>query len=472
MTRLDTPSIAPLSERWRSGTARLILIYGGFFLAWSVLLVALINWQISSYLEHIVDDILEQRVAYLSGVEREQLPAALAMTAATDRRGVMSFGVFDAAGRYVAGNIDRLPPELPVDGALHRLANGIVRIDGVHTGASRGVAVRVADGSSIVLTRTTDAADRVGAIIRNGFIWALSLTLIPGLLGGFLLARGSLKRVRDIETAVAPIMRGDLGVRLPISERRDEVDMLANIVNRMLDRLETLLGEVKGVSDSIAHDLRTPLTRLRAQLYRLQREIPPDDAHAATIERCITDTDNLLNRFRALLRISELEDLQRRAGFGEVDLREKLARVHELYSPLAEDKRIAFALELPAILAGVRADGGLLFEAISNLVDNALKFTPDGGRVVLRAVDEKIGPRIDVIDSGPGVPAAERDAVLHRFYRTKTCRKEHECEAPGFGLGLSIVSAIVKLHDYRFEIADAESGTGTRMTIYCSSNAG
>jgi len=471
MTRLDTPSIAPLSERWRSGTARLILIYGGFFLAWSVLLVALINWQISSYLEHIVDDILEQRVAYLSGVEREQLPAALAMTAATDRRGVMSFGVFDAAGRYVAGNIDRLPPELPVDGALHRLANGIVRIDGVHTGASRGVAVRVADGSSIVLTRTTDAADRVGAIIRNGFIWALSLTLIPGLLGGFLLARGSLKRVRHIETAVAPIMRGDLGARLPISERRDEVDMLASIVNRMLDRLETLLGEVKGVSDSIAHDLRTPLTRLRAQLYRLQRETPADDAHAATIERCIADTDNLLNRFRALLRISELEDLQRRAGFGEVDLREKLARVHELYSPLAEDKHIAFALALPMTLASVRADGGLLFEAISNLVDNALKFTPDGGHVVLSAVDEKTGPRIDVIDNGPGVPAAEREAVLHRFYRTKTCRNENECEAPGFGLGLSIVSAIVKLHDYRFEIADGEGGTGTRMSLYCQSAA-
>ncbi|HEX7917187.1 HAMP domain-containing sensor histidine kinase, partial [Rudaea sp.] len=334
----------------------------------------------------------------------------------------------------------------------------------------RGVAGRVAAGSRIGLPRTTRVLDRVGIIIRNGFVWALSLTLIPGLLGGFLLARGSLQRVRRIETAVAPIMRGDLGVRLPISERRDEVDMLASIVNRMLDRLETLLGEVKGVSDSIAHDLRTPLTRLRAQLYRLQRETPADDAHAATIERCIADTDNLLNRFRALLRISELEDLQRRAGFGDVDLREKLARVHELYSPLAEDKHIAFALELPATLASVRADGGLLFEAISNLVDNALKFTPDGGRVVLRAVDEKAGPRIDVIDSGPGVPAAEREAVLHRFYRTKACRNEHECEAPGFGLGLSIVSAIVKLHDYRFEIADADAPPGTRMTIYCSSS--
>ena len=472
MTRLETPAVAqPLAGHWRSSTARLILLYGGFFLVWTVLLIALINWQTYSYLERVVDEILEQRIAYLSTLEQDKLPSALAMTAAIDLRGVMSFGLFDADGRYVAGNIDKQPPELPADGNVHPLAQGIVRIDGEHTGPSRGVAVRIGDGSRIVLTRTTRVIDRVGIIIRNGFIWALSLTLIPGLLGGFLLARGSLKRVRRIETAVAPIMRGDLGARLPISERRDEVDMLASIVNRMLDRLETLLGEVKGVSDSIAHDLRTPLTRLRAQLYRLQRETPADDAHAATIERCIADTDNLLNRFRALLRISELEDLQRRAGFGEVDLREKLARVHELYSPLAEDKHIAFALELPATLARARADGGLLFEAISNLVDNALKFTPDGGRVVLRAVDEKTGPRIDVIDSGPGIPAAEREAVLHRFYRTKTCRNENECEAPGFGLGLSIVSALVKLHDYRFEIADADGGTGTRMSLHCQSSA-
>ena len=469
MTRLDIPSVAsPLSERWRSSTARLIVIYGGFFLAWTVLLVAMINWQTYRYLEHVVDDILEQRVAYLSTLERDKLPGAMAMTAAIDLRGVMSFGLFDADGAYIAGNMDKQPPELPADGNVHPLVNGIVRVDGEHTGPSRGVALRLADGSRIVLTRTTNVIDRVGAIIRNGFIWALSLTVIPGVLGGILLTRGPLLRVRRIETAVAPIMRGDLGVRLPISDRRDEVDMLASIVNRMLDRLESLLNEVKGVSDNIAHDLRTPLTRLRAQLYRLQRETPADDTRTAVIERCITDTDNLLNRFRALLRISELEDLSRRAGFGEIDLRDKLQRVHELYAPLAEDKGITFTLELPGALPLLSADGDLLFEAISNLVDNAIKFTPAGGRVAVRAVGGKSGPRVDVSDSGPGIPAAEREAVLHRFYRTKVCRNEHECEAPGFGLGLSIVSAIVKLHGYQIEIADADGASGTRITIHCT----
>lgn len=473
MTKLDTPPVAsPLGERWRSSTSRLILIYGAFFLSWTVLLVVMINWQTYRYLERVVDEILEQRLAYLSTLERDKLPGAMAMTAAIDLRGVMSFGLFDANGAYIAGNMDKQPPELPADGAIHALADGIVRIDGEHTGPSRGVAVRLADGSRVVLTRTTKVIDRVGVIIRNGFIWALSLTVIPGLLGGFLLTRGPLRRVRRIETAVAPIMRGDLGVRLPISDRRDEVDMLASISNRMLDRLEGLLNEVKGVSDNIAHDLRTPLTRLRAQLYRLQRDTPADDTRAVVIERCITDTDNLLNRFRALLRISELEDLSRRAGFSDVDLCEKLRRAHELYAPLAEDKRVAFTLELPAVPVPLRADGDLLFEAISNLVDNAIKFTPAGGRVRLGASGGKTGPRIDVVDSGPGIPPAEREAVLHRFYRTKVCRNEHECEAPGFGLGLSIVSAILKLHDYRIEIADAERGPGTRMTIHCSLSTG
>ncbi|MDR2013594.1 MAG: HAMP domain-containing histidine kinase [Rhodanobacter sp.] len=472
MTRLETPLLASLlSERWRSSAGRLILLYGAFFLAWTVLLIAMIDWQTYRYLEHVVDEILEQRVAYLSALDRDKLPGALAMTAAIDLRGVMSFGLFDADGRYLAGNIDKQPLELPADGAIHALANGVARIDGDRTGPSRGVSVRIGDGSRIVLVRTMTVIDRVDIIIRNGFTWALSLTLIPGLLGGFLLARGSLKRVRRIETSVMPIMRGDLGTRLPISERRDEVDMLSSIVNRMLDRIETLLEEVKSVSDNIAHDLRTPLTRLRAQLYRLQRDTPQDDTRGTTIERCIADTDNLLDRFRALLRISELEDIRRRAGFGEVDLREKLQRVHELFSPVAEDKRIVFTLELPAELTTVLADGDLLFEAISNLLDNAIKFTPTHGRIALQAVDEKAGPRIDVIDSGPGIPAAEREAVLQRFYRTKLCRNEHECEAPGFGLGLSIVAAIIKLHDYRIEIADADGGTGTRMSLYCQPSA-
>jgi signal transduction histidine kinase len=460
------PEPTPLPGRWRQGAVRLIVIYGAFFLVCSIVLVGTISWQTTQYLDKVVGEILEQRVHYLAAVDRDQLPAMMAATNQLDLRGVMFFGLFDARGAYVSGNIDRLPEGLAPDGAIHPLPNGLQAIDGQRNARALGVAIRLEAGEVLVLARTTGVADRIGAMTRSALVWALSLLLIPGLVGGFLLSRGPLRRIRDMEAAVAPIMRGNLGARLPLSPRRDELDMLATIVNRMLDEIERLLGEVKGVTDSIAHDLRTPLTRLRAQLHRAQQQHSAgDDPRTALIERCIVDVDALLDRFRALLRISELEDLRRHAGFADVDLAETLRRVHELYAPLAEERGIALDLDTDA-LPGVSADAPLLFEAISNLVDNAIKFTPVHGKVSLRARAQRMGARIDVLDSGPGVPPGERDAVLRRFYRSRTAGATGNADGGGYGLGLSLVAAIAKLHGFCFEIGD-HAGGGARMTLYC-----
>lgn len=448
-----------LDLRWQSSTTRLIVIYGLFFLLWSIVLIGSINWQTTQYLDEVVGQILQQRAHYLVGVDREHLPAVLAATNQLDLRGVMFYGLFDRDGAYLSGNIDRMPSDLPSDGVVRLLQNGIVGVNGEHNERSLGVAMRLESGETLVLARHTSVADRLGVLIRNALGWAVSLILIPGFIGGYLLSRGPLRRVHAIETAIEPVMRGDLGARLPVSERRDEVDMLASIVNRMLDQIETLLGEVKGVSDSIAHDLRTPLTRLRAQLHRVQQQTSADDARAPIVERCIVDVDLLLDRFRALLRISELEDMRRRAGFGDVDLSETLHRVHELYAPLAEEKDIKFSLDAKG-LRPLQADAPLLFEAIGNLVDNAIKFSPHGGSVEVRAIEDGKGPRIDVLDSGPGVPESEREAVLRRFYRSG------KLSGDGYGLGLPLVAAIAKLHGFCFEIGD-HAGGGARMTLYC-----
>jgi signal transduction histidine kinase len=451
---------AILSQRWRSSTVRLIAMYGAFFLAWSLVLIGTISWQTTQYLDRVVGDILEQRLRYLASVERPRLPAMMVATNQLDLRGVMLFGLFDANGAYLSGNIDHVPDELPADAAVHALPRGVRTTGGERNERALGVAMRLQSGDLLVLARYTSVADRLGAMTRSAAAWALSLLLIPGIIGGILLGRGPLRRVRAIENAIEPVMRGDLGARLPVSPRRDEFDVLAATINRMLDRIEDLLGEVKGVSDSIAHDLRTPLTRLRAQIHRLQADSDPHDPRSGVLERCIVDIDALLDRFRALLRISELEDLRRRAGFASVDLADTLQRVHELYAPLAEDRRIAFALviENPP---PVQADAHLLIEAVSNLVANAIRFTPEGGSVKLQAAAAAGVARIDVFDSGPGIPPAERSTVLQRFSRGTRAQ-----DSSGFGLGLSIVSAIVKLHEFTLEIGDNPDG-GARLTILC-----
>ncbi|HEY0179301.1 MAG TPA: HAMP domain-containing sensor histidine kinase [Dokdonella sp.] len=450
-----------LSDHWRSATTRLILIYGAFFVVWSIVLIGAMYWETTRYLAQIVDEILEQRAHYLTTIERERLPAAMEATGALDLRGVMSLGLFAADGRRLEGNIERVPPNLPADGHIHALPEGL-QCSGRAPQAARGLAVHLQNGELLVIARDTSVIDEVGAILRHALLWGLTLTIVPGLIGGLFLSRRPLRRVREIEAAVEPIARGDLGRRLPVSKRGDEVDLLAAIVNRMLDEIERLIGEVKGVCDNIAHDLRTPLTRLRAQLHRLKQSGGGDEGAGAVLERCIVDVDALLDRFRALLRISELEDLRRRAGFGRVDLGEILHQVHELYAPVAEDNGIAFRYDAPVGVA-VQADPHLLFEAISNLVANAIKFTPEGGRVDVRASLGPRGPRIDIVDSGPGIPNSEREAVLQRFYRSECGR---EIATPGFGLGLSIVSAIVRLHGFRLQIGDADGG-GARVSVLC-----
>jgi len=455
--------IAPRAS-WRLSATRLLLVYGALFVVWSSVLIGMLYWETRSYLATLADSSIDQRLHYFASLEHERLPEAVRAASEVDQQGVMSYGLFAADGRLLSGNIISMPRELAPDGQVRVLRDGVERSDRRTPAGStiRAAALGLDQGEILVLARSTPTLDQISVILRQSLLWALSLTLIPGVIGGYLLSRGPLRRVREIEAAVQPIMRGHLNRRLPVSPRRDELDLMATIVNTMLAELERLVTEVKGVCDNIAHDLRTPLTRLRAQLHRLQQQtIDGDDERRALIEHCIGDVDALLLRFSALLRISEMEDLRRRAGFSEVNLAPLLRDIHELYGPLAEDKGVHIELELePAPL--VPADRELLFEAISNLLSNAIKFTPSGGVVRLRLMSQDGHARVCVIDTGPGIPPSEREAVLQRFYRSDSTR-----QSPGFGLGLSIVSAIVRLHGFRLEI-DAAEGGGTRVSLHCA----
>ena len=444
---------------WRSATSRLILVYGALFAAWALLLLGAIQWETTRYLNGVIDQLLLQRMHYLATTDPARLPATVDAAGAIDPHGIMSVGLFDRGGRRLAGNIDRLPAGLPHDGAVHLLAAGMPRPDRADGRVrARALASALPDGRVLVIAKDTSTIDGLGAIIRHALLWGVTLTVIPGLLGGLLLRRGHARRIRALAQATEPIRQGDLARRLPVSRRGDELDQLAGIVNAMLDEIERLMNEVKGVCDNIAHDLRTPLTHLRARLYRVQQQLA-GQPEAALLEACMGDIDAVLARFRALLRVSELEDRQRSACFGEVDLAQVLRQVHEFYAPLAEDRGQSFVLDVQP-LASVHGDAHLLFEALANLVGNAIKFSPSGGEVRLCAAMGRHGPRIDVFDSGPGIPADEREAVTRRFYRGDNGRA-----APGSGLGLSIVSAIVRLHGYALDIGDGERGA--RITLYC-----
>ncbi|MDC8015923.1 sensor histidine kinase [Tahibacter soli] len=449
------------ADLWRTNSSRLLLIFGALFALWCAALIGVIQWNTTRYLSNIVDLKLDNLQRYFTTLDRERLREAIKATEAFDLRDVLSHGVFDRNGKLLMGNLASIPPELPLDGAVHLLTDGVQRTSGYHAQRARGIAVYLTSGELLVLVRDTSVIDAVGAIIWRAMLFGLPLIVVPGLIGALLLSRGPRRRVQAIEAAVQPIMRGDLRRRLPVSGHGDELDLLAGIVNTMLVEIERLMGEVKGVCDNIAHDLRTPLTRLRAQLHRLQLETPADDTRAALIERTIGDADALLDRFRALLRISELEDMHRRAGFAEVDLVATLKHVREIYAPLAEDKQIEFALETPTKVPAVRGDPHLVFEALSNLVDNAIKFTPPQGTVRVHTTLDANGPRIDVIDNGPGIRACDRGAVVQRFYRGGTQPAEH-----GQGLGLAIVAAIVKLHSFGLEIGEGD-GAGAKVSLMC-----
>ncbi|WP_051938495.1 sensor histidine kinase [Luteibacter sp. 9135] len=448
----------PLTDAWRSATSRLILIYGALFAIWCVVLLGVVQWETSRYLTGVVDQMLAARIHYLETTDPHRLPETVEAASAVDVQGFMWVGLFAADGRRISGNIAHVPAELTEDGVVTSVQANVLASARRSPLRARGVTRLLPGGQRLVVAKDSTTIDGLGAIIRRGLLWGLSLTLIPGVLGGVLIARGPARRIRAIQQAMAPIREGDLSVRLPVTRGGDEVDLLAATVNTALGEIERLLGEVKGVTDNIAHDLRTPLTRVRTRLYRLQQQfavLPEGDA----LEACVADIDTVLGRFRALLRVSELEDRQRSACFEPLDIGAVLRNVHEFYAPLAEDRGQDFRLEVGA-LPPLRGDPQLMFEAFANLVGNAIKFTPDHGTVCMVALTDASGEaRIDIADTGPGIPEGEREAVFRRFYRADETRAK-----PGCGLGLAIVSAIVRLHGYSLAVGGDERGAVFSVT--------
>ncbi len=452
-----------LAEGWRSSSSRLLGWYSLLFILWCALLMGSMYWRVNHYLESLADQSLRQRAHLFERFTGPALIQALADNQRYDVHGIDSYGLFDAAGRPLQGQLTRIPERLPLDGDVHFLRRGMAGLG--HTSSTcSALAMHTADGQLLVLLRKNGSLMAVSGIILDALVWGVSLTIVPGLLGWHLLRRRPLRRVRRIQREVEQIAAGELTRRLPLSSRRDELDMLASIVNAMLDRIEQLMREVKSASDAIAHDLRTPLTRLRAHLYRMRQQSGDGSPQAATLDEALDETDQLLGRFRALLRISELEDHRRRSNFISLQPAALLQELHAFHAPLAEEQQQDLQLQIAGPLPALAGDRGLLFEALLNLLGNALKFTPPGGRILLEAGSEDGATRISVHDSGPGIAEDERTAVLQRFYRGSQ-GGQHE----GSGLGLSIVAAIAALHGFELTVGRSPLG-GACLSLLCRSS--
>ena len=420
----------------------------------ALVLFAFIYWQTAMQERAKIDGVIMREVQFLLRPQAGEVGRQLQMWLETDIHGMLYGAVFRPDGSREVGNLLAVPKGLVADGMPHDAIFGPIARDrnGGDPELVRGVATRLMDGRLLVIGFDTDELEE----LHDTIVRALSLSLVPMTLlslgGGMLLTLRAQRRLGEVHVAVDRIMAGALQERLPVRSTSDELGKVSAAVNRMLDKIEYLVHELRGVGDAIAHDLRTPLTRVRIRLERSREEATTRGEFQAATDRAITSVDAALAVIGAVLRISEIEHGQRRAAFNPVELAGVLTDVAELYEPFAEERGIRLEVQATAGLV-VSGDRDLLVEAIGNLVDNAVKFAPAASVVSIKLKSWGNKALVQVIDLGPGIPLEERDRVLQRFYRSEKSRT-----IEGSGLGLSIVTAVVALHGFEMKIEDARPG--------------
>ena len=442
----------------RSNTFHWAAALAGLFAAFVTILFGFIYFKIDDYLIARSDRMITTQVDFFARLPPDRLISALDDHLDQDSRGVYFAGVFDAKGNRLAGNVARLPGGLEAGAPVRSVQ--VTRAGNREADAPlvRAVARNLDDGAVLMIGRDVDETAEISRVVGS----ALALGLLPAfcflVLAGAWLSVRAQRRVEEVNRRVQRIIAGDLRERLPHRNIDEPFSRLAAIVNGMLDELETTINALAGVGNDIAHDLRTPLTRARLTLERGRINAATLEQLQEAADKAIAGIDQSLSIVTALLRLAEIENSRRSSAFGSVALDEMLHEVCDMYEPIAEDKRIALSVSASSQLH-VRGDRDLLLEAVANLVDNAIKFTPENGSVkleLLRGGEEII---LRVTDTGPGISDQEHDAVLRRFYRSDKIRN-----TPGVGLGLNLVSAIVKLHGFRLII---HSGPGGRVEIIC-----
>jgi signal transduction histidine kinase len=457
------------SRLFRSSSFRLALVYMCLFAVSVLILLGFLYWATAGYMARQADDAIASEIRGLEEQYRQRGATGLARTIrdriAQDPTRAAVYLLTDPAFVPIVGNLDRWPSAKPDSDGWITFQLRDRAVDEGRAYDARARAFVLAGDLHLLVGRDVRELERTRELIIQALIWGLAITAALALVGGTMMSWSTVRRIDAINQASREIMTGDLSQRIPTKGTGDDFDRLAEGLNSMLDQIELLMEGVRSVSDNIAHDLRTPLTRLRGQLEMLQGLEPGSEEHKALVDRSVGEADSLLTTFSALLRIAQIEAGSRRANFVEVDLTALLQDVADYYAPLAHDKEQALETAL-AREVSVRGDRDLLFQAFANVVDNAIKYTPTGGRIrlFLSRRDEG-GPEAIVSDSGPGVPEDEKERIWERFYRADQARA-----SPGSGLGLSLVAAVARLHGA--DIAAEDNRPGLRVVWRFAADGG
>jgi signal transduction histidine kinase len=451
-------NLMQLPEFARSTTLRRTLLVAGTFAAFVIALLGFVYLKTRNDLTMRSDRIVASQIRLFAQLSPERRLNAIDEDLKQDAGRIRLAGLFGADGRRIAGNLEHLPPDLKIDDAVQIAALHRLDESGREKQAFRLIARKLPNGDVLVIGRNGDEVEEIARVMGR----ALALGLFPAVLlcfsVGLALSARARRRIVEVNERVQRIVAGNLRERLPHQETDDPFSKLAMIVNGMLEEMETLIRSLAGVGNDIAHDLRTPLTRARLTLERGRNKARTLEQLQAVADRTIEAIDQSLAIVTAILRLAEIEKSQRLASFGKVALADLIREVGDMYEPIAEDKGIALHIHSPHELSAY-GDRDLLIEAVANLVDNAIKFTPAGGRVEIGLIPGYGEGIVRVKDTGAGISEHERDAVLGRFYRS-----DRAARTSGLGLGLNLVAAVVKLHGFRLTIVP---GPGCVVEIGC-----
>ena len=462
------------AQVWRTSTVRLTATFIAIFIVFAILLMAFIGWQSSVQIQRQQTDDIDREIRQFQRIETNQGIRALAFAVnrLSSQPGPGIYFLGDAAGLYLLGNVADVPAEVVINPGVYSfdyerpnpLGDDVVE-EGRPPRQREGIAVvrsiELGNGMRLVVGR--DVVERRGysAIILQSFMVGVVGIVLFSLIAGGITARRVLRRIDTIQQTSTKIMSGNLSERVPVTRRNDEFDALATNLNAMLDRIEQLLQGLKEVTDNVAHDLKTPLTRLRNQAEAALRDTASVETREQALENVIAESDRLIQTFNALLMIARVEAGAPSGALSEINISEIVADVAELYGPVAEDEGIAVETRIAEGVT-LKANRELIGQAMVNLLENAVKYArpEDGksGRIDVSLSNEGDRVCISVADNGPGIPDADRKRVLERFVRLEKSRSE-----PGSGLGLSLVNAVARLHGGTFRIED--NGPGVRAVL-------